>query len=535
MNNFYGYVRVSTARQGEEGVSLQEQRAAIAHYAERSGLRIVEWFEERETAAHVGRRVFTRMLKLLRAGRADGVVLHKIDRGARNLRDWIELIALSEEGSEVRFTTENLDLRSRGGRLAADIQAVVAADYIRNLREETRKGFYGRLKQGLYPLPAPLGYLNRGKGRPKEPDPGTAPLVREAFELYATGRYGLYDLLSELHTRGLRNRRGGRVSRNGLSLLLNNPFYVGLMRLRNTGETFPGAHEPLVSTALFEAVQDVLHGRAPNRTVWQPQLFTRLFACAGCGYSVIAERQKGRLYYRCHTRTCKAVCVREDVIEHALLQELSSIRLNEDFCIGMHDAVSALASRTHEESRARIEGLQLELAATKDRLRRLTDAFVDGLVEKALFEDRKMALFLRQREIGEQLAAGDHDAQAMLGQVRGYLELAQSASNLYEKSAPAEKRELVLITTSNRMVCGKRVDVTLAPGFRLIAEYAKNANGSPYRDEVRTFEELARKLLAVVLKSKDHRLSSYLKQVAARDKAPEPVMLYRWYPWDKAA
>ncbi len=54
--------------------------------------------------------------------------------------------------TEVHFANESLDLQSRGGRLSADIQAVVAADYIRNLREETRKGFYGRLKQGLCPM-----------------------------------------------------------------------------------------------------------------------------------------------------------------------------------------------------------------------------------------------------------------------------------------------------------------------------------------------------------------------------------------------
>ena len=58
----------------------------------------------------------------------------------------------------------SLDLNTRGGRLSADIQAVVAADFIRNLREETKKGFYGRLKQGLYPICAPIGYLDRGGG-----------------------------------------------------------------------------------------------------------------------------------------------------------------------------------------------------------------------------------------------------------------------------------------------------------------------------------------------------------------------------------
>ena len=108
-----------------------------------------------------------------------------------NLKDWSDVGELIDEGVEVHFANEGLDLHSRGGRLSADIQAVVAADFIRNLRDETRKGFYGRIKQGLYPLPAPIGYLDRGGGKPKEPDPARAPLVRVAFELYATADHNL--------------------------------------------------------------------------------------------------------------------------------------------------------------------------------------------------------------------------------------------------------------------------------------------------------------------------------------------------------
>ena len=140
MKNFFGYIRVSTPKQGL-GVSLQEQKSAIERYALRSNLEIVTWFEERETAAKSGRPVFSQMLKGLEAGKAQGVIIHKIDRSARNLRDWTDLGELIDRGIEVHFANESLDLHSRGGRLSADIQAVVAADYIRNLREETRKGF----------------------------------------------------------------------------------------------------------------------------------------------------------------------------------------------------------------------------------------------------------------------------------------------------------------------------------------------------------------------------------------------------------
>jgi len=256
MRKLYGYIKVSTMKQGERGVSLQEQREAIKRYAASRGFIISDWFEERVTAAKRGRPAFTDMLKRLRARKARGVIIHKIDRGARNLKDWADLGQLIDEGIEVHFCNENLDLNSRGGRLSADLQAVVAADYIRNLREETRKGFYGRLKQGLYPLAAPLGYLDRGKGEPKELDPLTAPLTRHAFELYATGSYNLRSLQAELHRLGLRTKGGGRLSINGLSTILNNPFYAGLIRIRRTNETFQGVHEPLIGIRLNSPLTD---------------------------------------------------------------------------------------------------------------------------------------------------------------------------------------------------------------------------------------------------------------------------------------
>ncbi len=100
--------------------------------------------------------------------------------------------------------------------VSADIQAVVAADYIRNLREETKKGLYGRLKQGFYPLRAPIGYRDNGAAKPKTIDPAKGPLVRKAFHLYTTGQWSIPTLVEEMYRRGLRNHAGGKVTRNGM-------------------------------------------------------------------------------------------------------------------------------------------------------------------------------------------------------------------------------------------------------------------------------------------------------------------------------
>lgn len=164
MKSCFGYIRVSTLKQGE-GVSLEAQKDAIMVFASRNDLTVTTWFEEKETAAKSGRPIFTAMLKQLHQGKAAGLIMHKIDRSARNHRDWADIGDLSDAGVDIHFATESLDFRSRGGRLTADIQAVIAADYIRNLREECIKGMNGRLKQGLFPWGAPPGYLNQGGGK----------------------------------------------------------------------------------------------------------------------------------------------------------------------------------------------------------------------------------------------------------------------------------------------------------------------------------------------------------------------------------
>lgn len=104
MKQCYEYIRVSTQKQGE-GVSLEAQREAILAFASRQDLAVARWFEEKETAAKSGRRVFNQMLRDLQRGAAAGLIMHKIDRSARNLKDWATISDLSDAGIDVYFAT----------------------------------------------------------------------------------------------------------------------------------------------------------------------------------------------------------------------------------------------------------------------------------------------------------------------------------------------------------------------------------------------------------------------------------------------
>jgi DNA invertase Pin-like site-specific DNA recombinase len=368
---YFSYIRVSTTKQGERGVSLQEQQSAILRYAERQNIRIVRSFEEMETAAKRGRPIFNQMLSLLKHGKANGVVIHKIDRGARNLKDWADLGELIDAGVEVHFANESLDLNTRGGRLSADIQAVVAADFIRNLREETKKGFYGRLKQGFYPLNAPLGYLDRGGGQAKVLDVTAAIHIRDAFDLYATGNSSLPRLMEEMYRRGMRNRRGGKVSLTGMSTILNNPFYIGVIRIRKTGESFAGVHAPIVNRQVFEIVQRILEGKTVVRTHRHEFAYSRMIRCALCTQTSMAEVQKGHTYYRCHTRGCQTKTIREERIEEAIAESFAPLQLNGEEVAYMRRWFTWKRAHQQEDSERQIEACNLQLSQIRDRLSRL--------------------------------------------------------------------------------------------------------------------------------------------------------------------
>lgn len=488
MKRYYAYIRVSTTRQGEQGSSLQQQRAAIENYAQRFGLNIEAWFEEQETAATRGRRLFSQMLSGLNGGKAHGVIIHKIDRSARNLRDWADLGEMIDRGIEVHFADESLDLTSRGGRLSADIQAVVASDYIRNLREEVRKGFYGRLKQGFYPLPAPIGYRNEGGGKAKSIDPATGPFVRLAFELYGSGRFSLDTLGDELYRRGLRNNNGGRVSRNGLSEMLNNQFYIGIIRIRRTGECFQGVHEPLVAASLFHRVQNVLVGRTKIRGLKHDFRYRKTLRCDQCERRLVGETRKGHVYYRCHAQTCKGVCVREELIEHGMKKALQELVLSEQELVELRNefkrhAESATVSKAMEQ-----DALRLKLAKLDARMERLTDAFIDRLIEKNVFEERKSGLLKERAFVQEALAGIAAGRDGIAARLEKLFELLTSLQNMEILGNPLEQRDMAKNLSSDLRVRAKNLLVTWHSPFDLLAFRHNSAYGGAYRDTGRTLK-----------------------------------------------
>jgi DNA invertase Pin-like site-specific DNA recombinase len=478
----YGYTRVSTIKQGQ-GVSLTEQKEAISRYAVELDSKIVQWFEEKETAAERGRPIFNKMLKMLRARKADGVIIHKIDRSARNLRDWEDIKDLMKENIEVHIAHERIDLTARGGILMGDIHAVIASDYIRNLKEETKKGLYGRLKQGIYPFQAPTGYLNTGGGNLKTINPVQGPLVRQAFELYATRAYSFETLAEHMHSLGLRNLRNGKIKKNNLPGILKNSFYMGIIKVN--GMSFKGGHEPLISAHLYDRVQAIIEGKTNQKPLKHNYVYRKLITCKGCGYSMIGEKQKGNVYYRCHATYCPTTGLRESMIEQQLLNIFSCLKFapleEQDL-----DAIIAETERDWGATDQRLQNsIQLQINELEQKLERLTDCYLERDIDKDTYEKRKESLLHKIKSLEEHKKVSS-EKTAIMEKAKKYLELVKNLKYSYINGIPDQKRKLLNSVTSNFNFDGKKLEISMVSPFTEIAQRDNLLFGAPDRTTPRT-------------------------------------------------
>ncbi len=308
------YLRVSTKEQAEkgesgEGYSIPAQ-TCLRYLGERGWDVADECIDAGESARSADRPNLKAMLVRAAAGDVGAVVVHKIDRLARNIEDHIAIrAALRKYGVQLHSVTENIE-ETASGKLVEGIHALMAEFYSANLSAEVRKGMTQKAKQGLWPGIAPIGYLNEtkkiaGKEFPTVTlDPERALLVREAFRMYATGDYSLVELQATVAAKGLTSpharRPGVAPSVSSIGRMLANPFYVGIVEWG--GVQYRGQHKTLISKNLFEPVQEVItaHNKAGVRQRRHDHYLKRLLYCSECGRRLSLTLARGTyLYFYC--------------------------------------------------------------------------------------------------------------------------------------------------------------------------------------------------------------------------------------------
>jgi len=450
------YARVSTKEQQDEGYSIPAQLKAIRVFCASQNLSPVAEFVEAESAGKAGRKRFTEMVDFLKGEPGVRIVVaHKLDRLYRNFTDQVLLEEIV--GARARYVTGDVP-DSPQGELLRDVQLSVAKFYLGNLAEEVRKGMDEKVLQGGWPHRAPLGYLNDKPTRCIVPDPLTASSVRFAFERYASGVVSLPQLADELAERGLTQGSGRKLGASHLHHLLCNPIYCG--RIRYKGTVYPGAHEPLITPALFETVQDTLSGKRNGTKSRRVFALRGVMYCGECGCMITAGVHKGHVYYRCTHG--KGACsnrsyTREEVLTAQIDELLSRIELSPELIDALIADAKLLEAEKEPSRDSERTSLQAAIAASVARQSKLLNAYLDDAVPSDAYRVKAETLAQEQRALELRLAELSETPRSTSALVADRARLAGGARLQFARGTDEEKREVVSAVLCNLTVTDGRI------------------------------------------------------------------------------
>jgi DNA invertase Pin-like site-specific DNA recombinase len=248
------YTRISTDEENQP-TSLHSQRERLeAFCAAQEGWRIVAHEEDRSTGAKLDRPGLTQALELARTGKTDLLLVYRVDRLSRKVR---QLAQLAEELDSydvvLRSATEPFDTGSAAGRMMLQMLGVFAEFEHATIVDRVSAGIERRAKEGKWATGRlPFGY-RRNDRKELIPDERTVPTIKRIFELYTAGRLGTAAIARRLADEQAAAPPAGWQPAV-VQLVLQNEAYLGRVLWR--GQSLPGLHEPLSMSSPSSARND---------------------------------------------------------------------------------------------------------------------------------------------------------------------------------------------------------------------------------------------------------------------------------------
>ncbi len=228
------------------------------------------------SGATTNRPALQEMLKDIKDGKIQVVLVYKIDRLSRSIYDFKKMMKENFEQNNCTLVsiTQSFDTSTAMGKLTLNMLLSFAEFEREVAAERVKDKIFATKSKGLWTGGCPpLGYDIKFKKL--EVNPEEAKNVNKIFELYSESS-SLLQLKSKLDELDIRNKkwitlkgkeRGGTFFTKGeLHQLLQNVIYIGQIQYKATKEVFKGKHEPIISKELFDAVQQKLHRNKNKET-----------------------------------------------------------------------------------------------------------------------------------------------------------------------------------------------------------------------------------------------------------------------------
>ncbi len=377
------YLRVSTEEQAKKGYSIEAQREKLEAYCKKRkwGYSIFE--DAGFSAGSLNRPSIQLLIEEIKAAKVDKVVVWKLDRLSRRMKDLYTVLSLLEKHDvELVSITENIVTNSSLGKFLTGILGSVAELEREQIRERIRsvKDTRKRVKR------LPLGHPPLGYRRGFEIAPEEALVVKEIFELAQF--MGPTGIARVLNRKGLKTRDGNTWSRVAVRRILDNETYAGIIRLED-GNYVEGNYEPIISRDLFEKTHKRFKRRSGRKSATSKHLLSGVMVCGLCGKTMGAtgDYKAGKRFYTCLTKisydaqACPNRRFRADYVESELKRRIAEYAGKERARV--FEKIQAMVAESQlKELKTQKRDLDNALSNIKTRISRLYELFEEERVDK---------------------------------------------------------------------------------------------------------------------------------------------------------
>lgn len=492
-----GYVRVSTPDQRDNGLSLDVQQAKIIAKAQELNGELIEdiYIDGGISGCSTeGRHSFMSLYARCMKGDIDYVIVQDSSRVARNPLDYLVFKEdLKKHQTKIIPLTGNFNLNNNPlGDVMDELIAVVNSIHPRLTSYKVKQTAAEKFKAGYYPSWAPLGYKNIDNPSPSGsydkkiiiPNPDTSLYITQAFKMYATRNYSIYDIRQYLHKNGVTGKKGKDLQYSIVGNMLKNTFYYGLMK--HGGLEGMGKHTPLIDKNTFDLVQKIMEERNEHglRARKHNFLLRGVLFCKDCGRRYVAEYHYNSKYktsggkcgmYHCSQTGKRGGCPSHAVsmsdIESQVQAQVEKLQFTDEFV----EAVRKNITQVYEDSMSRLEHAKKALYNKRDAVDQKRTK-----IEKDYFESKLSAEQLQKfntqldaeaLSIQKQLAEQDKVRTIDVSIVNEVLKLTRDIVTTYNSADTDHKRAYLHFFFQKIWVQNKQiVEVEYTPAIQVLNE-----------------------------------------------------------------
>jgi site-specific DNA recombinase len=424
-----GYIRVSTAAQATDGLSLEAQEDRIRERIAAKGWELADIYADKGVSGRkTDRPELDRMLSTL--GEIDCVIVWRLDRLGRNTRHLLETYDRLEAAAvDLVSLSDDIDTSTPMGKAMRVIMSALAELESATTGERVRAVMSGRTSdKGLHHGSAPpFGYEKPAKQLlPVEPQAG---IVRRIFQEYAAGR-SQGQICAALN--------GDKITSPGkkpvwipstISRITGRVTYAG--KLEMNGEVFEGQHAPIIDAGLWEKVQSLrcankhVRGKGKGRKPATHLFIQGHLRCALCSGIMLprTDTRSGREYYMCSTRSelGKEACAMRNVprlpVDQAVFDYFSDVGIDLD---ATRERLLTTLTAKQNETKQLLRAAQKAERGAAAAIERVKDDYAAGKIEAEDWKELRNDLRARQREASEraqaleaELASADGESEAV--------------------------------------------------------------------------------------------------------------------------